>query len=351
MRASSTSTGQPAPLSYDYGHARMARKQYWAALEDMSMYSLRRPATTGMREPHWHPVTAELGYVHKGHARMRVLAPDGTSTTTSSSRGEAYFIPRAYPHHIEPLGDDGFHFLIFFDQPMPGRHRLPRDRFRVLPGGLSRRVRGAGARAAGVPVHPGRPAHRRPHQPPRSQLADATRLEKRVVDQWTMRRAHSRGRRQRSDRRPCHRGAARARAQGDHGGAHRATGRRPPARPQPPPRPTIFGGCSRATTVSSTPPAPTSNAPLPRPIYPRFRQDLVDPVVRLFTAARDEGLTRGVLMGSYYTYFDRLRPQWRLPDRHSYIRCRVEQAAEARRRADGPAGGRARVALRVRPGR
>src|SRR3954447_1644367 len=51
--------------------------------------------------------------------------------------------------------------------------------------------------------------------------------------------------------------------------------------------------------------------PLRKPIYPVFRRDLVDPVVRLFTAARAQGLTRAVLMGSYYTYFDRIRPQWR----------------------------------------
>lgn len=70
--------------------------------------------------------------------------------------------------------------------------------------------------------------------------------------------------------------------------------------------------------------------PLPKPIYPRFRSDNVDPVVRLFTAAREEGLTRGVVMGSYYTYFDRLRPQWRLTERHTYIRCRIEQAREGR---------------------
>ncbi|MEK8105160.1 NAD-dependent epimerase/dehydratase family protein [Micromonospora sp. M12] len=35
----------------------------------------------------------------------------------------------------------------------------------------------------------------------------------------------------------------------------------------------------------------------------------------------------GVVMGSYYTYFDRLHPQWRLAERHTYIRCRLEQAA------------------------
>ncbi|MEV0457731.1 NAD-dependent epimerase/dehydratase family protein [Catellatospora methionotrophica] len=75
--------------------------------------------------------------------------------------------------------------------------------------------------------------------------------------------------------------------------------------------------------------------PLPKPIHPAFRRDMVDPVVRLFTAARAEGLTCGVIMGSYYTYFDRLHPEWRLPQRHVYIRCRVEQAAEARAAA-GP---------------
>ncbi|MDG6103825.1 NAD(P)H-binding protein [Dactylosporangium aurantiacum] len=74
---------------------------------------------------------------------------------------------------------------------------------------------------------------------------------------------------------------------------------------------------------------------LRKPIYPVFRADLVEPVVRLFTAARLEGLTRGVVMGSYYTYFDRSHPQWRLPQRHTYIRCRVEQAQEARTAA-GP---------------
>ena len=57
--------GQHAPLSYAYGSAHLARKQYWAALDDLSMYSIR-VKESGMREPHWHPVTAEMGY----HARM-----------------------------------------------------------------------------------------------------------------------------------------------------------------------------------------------------------------------------------------------------------------------------------------
>jgi oxalate decarboxylase len=111
--------GQIAPLAYPYGSAKLARKQYWAALEDLSMYSLTIGGT-GMREPHWHPVTAELGYVHRGHGRMTVLSPDGSVDTYELRPGQAYFIPRAYPHHIEALEDDGIHFLIFFDQPTPG---------------------------------------------------------------------------------------------------------------------------------------------------------------------------------------------------------------------------------------
>jgi nucleoside-diphosphate-sugar epimerase len=73
--------------------------------------------------------------------------------------------------------------------------------------------------------------------------------------------------------------------------------------------------------------------PLRRPIYPAFRRDMVEPVVRLFAAARDEGLTSGVIMGSYYTFLARLHPRWRLPERHVYVRCRVEQALQAREAA------------------
>jgi nucleoside-diphosphate-sugar epimerase len=75
--------------------------------------------------------------------------------------------------------------------------------------------------------------------------------------------------------------------------------------------------------------------PLPKPIHPAFRRTMVDPVVRLFAAARVEGVSRGAIMGSYYTCFDRRHPEWKLADEHTYIRCRLEQAREAREAA-GP---------------
>ncbi|BBX35893.1 oxalate decarboxylase OxdC [Mycolicibacterium mageritense DSM 44476 = CIP 104973] len=106
------------PVTSAVGSARTARVQFWPALKDLSMYSLR-VREDGMREPHWHPVTAEMGYVHSGSARMTVMDPDGTLDTWHMRQGDVYFIPRAYPHHIEVVDAPDLHFLIFFDQPTP----------------------------------------------------------------------------------------------------------------------------------------------------------------------------------------------------------------------------------------
>jgi len=111
-------SGETPPIDHAYGSARLARSQYWPALKNLSMYSIEIPEN-GMREPHWHPNTAEMGYVHKGRARMSILDPDGSVDTYELQPGDAYFIPRSYPHQIEVIGEEDIHFLVFFDQPMP----------------------------------------------------------------------------------------------------------------------------------------------------------------------------------------------------------------------------------------
>ncbi|MBW4717083.1 NAD-dependent epimerase/dehydratase family protein [Saccharothrix obliqua] len=73
-----------------------------------------------------------------------------------------------------------------------------------------------------------------------------------------------------------------------------------------------------------------------RPAYPVFHRGNVRPVERLFAAAREEGLTRGVVLGSYFTHFHRAHPRWRLAEHHPYIRSRVEQARAARVAAGFP---------------
>lgn len=101
------------------GSARQAKAGLWPALEDIAMFSVRI-TDQGMREPHWHPGTAEMGYVLDGRARMTILDPDGSTDTYEIGSGDVYFIPRAYPHHIEDVGDGSCHLLIFFDQASPG---------------------------------------------------------------------------------------------------------------------------------------------------------------------------------------------------------------------------------------
>ncbi len=109
---------QNPPVGSAVGSARLARVGFWPALKDLSMYSLRI-REDGMREPHWHPVTAELGYVAKGSSRMTLMNPDGSLDTWYLQEGDMYFIPRAYPHHIEVFDAPDLHFAIFFDQPTP----------------------------------------------------------------------------------------------------------------------------------------------------------------------------------------------------------------------------------------
>lgn len=100
------------------GLAKKARSQYWNILKDIAMYSLK-VEDKAMREIHWHPDTVEMGYVHKGRARMSILSPDGSVDTFILESGDVYFIPASYPHQIEVLGEGPIHFMIFFDQPMP----------------------------------------------------------------------------------------------------------------------------------------------------------------------------------------------------------------------------------------
>lgn len=112
--------GNASPLiNNEGGLARVARKNVWPVLTQQAIYSLELNGK-GMREPHWHPETAEMGYVDKGQARMSIFSPSGSIDTYELQEGDLYFIPQAYPHHIENMTDGLLHFLIFFNQSMPG---------------------------------------------------------------------------------------------------------------------------------------------------------------------------------------------------------------------------------------
>jgi dihydroflavonol-4-reductase len=69
---------------------------------------------------------------------------------------------------------------------------------------------------------------------------------------------------------------------------------------------------------------------LPRaPAYPFFYEANVKSCVRLFSLARRAGVKRGVILGSYFAHFDRIRPELKLSHYHPYIRSRQEQEKQA----------------------
>lgn len=66
-----------------------------------------------------------------------------------------------------------------------------------------------------------------------------------------------------------------------------------------------------------------------RPAYPKFQHANVTALRRLLTLARQAGVKRGVVLGSYFAHFDRLWPEMKLAERHPYIRSRREQEKAA----------------------
>jgi oxalate decarboxylase len=101
------------------GMAHLAESNFWPILEDIAMFSVDL-THQGMREVHWHPETAEMGYITQGRGRMTIVSPGGSIDTFEMHPGDVYFIPAAYPHHFEDLGDEDLKLLVFFDQPRPG---------------------------------------------------------------------------------------------------------------------------------------------------------------------------------------------------------------------------------------
>ncbi len=63
------------------------------------------------------------------------------------------------------------------------------------------------------------------------------------------------------------------------------------------------------------------------PAYPVFYEGNVASASRVIRLARESGVRRGVVLGSYFAYFNREWPELELARHHPYIRSRVVQAA------------------------
>jgi nucleoside-diphosphate-sugar epimerase len=65
------------------------------------------------------------------------------------------------------------------------------------------------------------------------------------------------------------------------------------------------------------------------PSYDFFYEGNVRSCSRLFRLAREVGVKRGVVIGSYFAYFARIWPEMELSKHHPYIRSRIEQINHA----------------------
>ncbi len=72
----------------------------------------------------------------------------------------------------------------------------------------------------------------------------------------------------------------------------------------------------------------------PAPIYDLFRKYNVDPLRRLLPLAKEAGVKHAAVLGSYFAYFERTRPEMELAKWHPYIRSRRDQERVALSFAD-----------------
>ncbi|MFI6328474.1 oxalate decarboxylase family bicupin [Micromonospora chersina] len=71
----------------------------------------------GLRELHWHPTDDEWQYWISGRGRMGVFASSGVARTFDFQAGDVGYVPFAYGHYIENLGDEPLVFLEMFRKP------------------------------------------------------------------------------------------------------------------------------------------------------------------------------------------------------------------------------------------
>ncbi len=102
-----------APKTFEGGTVSELGIEQIPHLKDITLYLLRSQPRA-LREPHWHPNTAELNYCVQGTAQIGVVAPNGGRETFEIVPGDVAFIPANYFHYIASTSDEPLYFLVFF---------------------------------------------------------------------------------------------------------------------------------------------------------------------------------------------------------------------------------------------
>lgn len=76
----------------------------------------------------------------------------------------------------------------------------------------------------------------------------------------------------------------------------------------------------------------------PAPVYDAYKKFNIDPVDRCLRIAKKCGVKRCVVLGSYFAWLAKERPDMRLTEKHPYIRSRIDQEEVAFKYADDDMG-------------
>lgn len=72
----------------------------------------------------------------------------------------------------------------------------------------------------------------------------------------------------------------------------------------------------------------------PAPVYEAYKRYNIDPLDRFIPLAKEAGITKTVVLGSYFSYFAKEHPEMELTKKHPYIRSRIAQEKTAFSYAD-----------------
>jgi oxalate decarboxylase len=104
------------PQQFKGGRVRITDSSNFAAATTISA-ALVEIEPGGLRELHWHPTNDEWQYFLSGSGRMGVYASSGTARTFDFQGGDVGYVPFAYGHYLENLGDEPLVFLELFRNP------------------------------------------------------------------------------------------------------------------------------------------------------------------------------------------------------------------------------------------
>ena len=63
----------------------------------------------------------------------------------------------------------------------------------------------------------------------------------------------------------------------------------------------------------------------PAPVYDAYYKFNIAPLERILPLCKEAGLTKAVVLGSYFSYLAKERPDMKLTEKHPYIRSRIDQ--------------------------